>query len=190
MRCTVLQAASGPRGRMALLGIISDTHGRAAAARRAVEMLLSRGATRIVHLGDVGGEQVLDQLAGLDAIVVFGNCDDAGGLSRYARSLGISVAHPAAIIEMKSRRIGMTHGHLEREVLGLFEAEPDYLLHGHTHAVRDEIVGATRVLNPGALSRAVRLTAMLLDPESGSVEWIEIDERAPDAAASETTGGP
>jgi len=161
---------------MARIGFISDTHGRAERARRAIELLRARGATRIVHLGDVGGESVLDHLAGLEALVVFGNCDDDRGLARYARFLGIEVLHPGAIIEMKSRRIGVTHGHLEDEVVRLLGERVDFLLHGHTHEVRDEQVGTTRILNPGALHRAMRHTALLLDPESGAAEWIDVDD--------------
>lgn len=160
---------------MARIGFISDTHGRTPRARRAIELLQARGATRIVHLGDVGSEAVLDLLAGIEALVVFGNCDDDRGLARYARHLGIGVAHPGAVIEVKSRRIGVTHGHLPDEVVRLLEAGVDFLLHGHTHVVRDERVGETRVLNPGALHRADRHTALLLDPESGDVEWIDVD---------------
>jgi hypothetical protein len=36
------------------------------------------------------------------------------------------------------------------------------------------MVGRTRVLNPGALHRARRYTALLLDPRSGSAEWIDV----------------
>lgn len=157
------------------LGIISDTHGRTPRARRAIDLLLARGATRIIHLGDVGNEAVLDLLAGIEATVVFGNCDDERALARYAGILGIQVVHPAAVLEVKSRRIGLTHGHLEREVSLLFESGVDFLLHGHTHEIRDELVGRTRVLNPGALHRASRHTALLLDPASGDAEWIEVE---------------
>lgn len=163
------------------LGILSDTHGDATRARRAVELLRARGATRIIHLGDVGSESVLDHLAGLEATVVFGNCDDARSLRRYAEFLGIEVAHPAAIIELKTKtagepmRIGITHGHLLEEIEGLFRAEVDILLHGHTHVARDDMVGATRVMNPGALHRADRKTAMLLDLSTGSAEWLDVD---------------
>jgi putative phosphoesterase len=161
------------------IGVISDTHGSAPMARRAIAALVARGARQIVHLGDVGSESVLDLMAGLDATVVFGNCDDERGLARYAEAIGIRVAHPACVIEVKHpcariTRIGMTHGHLEHEVDRLFRSEVDYLLHGHTHEVRDEMVGRTRVLNPGALHRARRYTALLLDPRSGSAEWIDV----------------
>jgi hypothetical protein len=158
------------------LGVISDTHGSARMARRAIDLLCARGATRILHLGDVGSESVLDLLAGLEATVVFGNCDDERGLARYAHAIGVDVVHPAAIIEVKEARIGLTHGHLEREVAMLFGAKVDFLLHGHTHEIRDERIGCTRVLNPGALHRARRYTALLLEPATGHAEWLDVVE--------------
>lgn len=162
------------------LGILSDTHGDAKRARRAIELLRARGAGRIIHLGDIGSESVLDHLAGLESTIVFGNCDDARSLRRYAEFLGIEVAHPAAILEVKSvrgaTRIGITHGHLLDEIEELFRAEVDILLHGHTHVARDDMVGPTRFMNPGALHRADRKTAMLLDLATGGAEWIDVDE--------------
>ena len=50
----------------------------------------------------------------------------------------------------------------------------DWLLHGHTHQVRDERIGRTRIINPGALQRARRYTVGLLDTESDSLDVLEI----------------
>ena len=54
-------------------------------------------------------------------------------------------------------------------------AKAHAVLHGHTHAVRDEVIGPTRVMNPGALHRATRRTAMILDPATGAAEWLDIE---------------
>ncbi len=180
---------------MQKLGIISDSHGCTVRTRRAIDLLLDRGAERIIHLGDVGSAAILDLLCGVDATVVFGNCDDARLLVPYAQHLGIHVVHPGAIIELKpnashpaangsatqsegnsaaSLRIGVTHGHLEREVMRLMSAKVDVLLHGHTHEVRDEMIAGTRVMNPGALHRAARHTVLLFDPATSHAEWIEV----------------
>ena len=52
----------------------------------------------------------------------------------------------------------------------------DFLLHGHTHIPRDEIVGLTRVLNPGTLSGPSRGARpswawLTLDEKTSSVSW-------------------
>jgi predicted phosphodiesterase len=50
----------------------------------------------------------------------------------------------------------------------------DYLLHGHTHELRDERIGRTRMINPGALFRAARYTAALLDPRADRLEILAL----------------
>jgi predicted phosphodiesterase len=39
----------------------------------------------------------------------------------------------------------------------------DYLFHGHTHVQDSNTIGSTRVINPGALSKAARYTFATLD---------------------------
>jgi len=90
------------------------------------------------------------------------------------QAIGIEVGHPSAILAFGDVRLGLTHGHLEDELAGLLAAKVDFLLHGHSHEMRDERIGATRILNPGALHRAARFTAMLLDPRSGEASWIDV----------------
>ncbi len=50
----------------------------------------------------------------------------------------------------------------------------DYILTGHTHVKRDEPIGKTRVINPGALFGAHLYTIALLDIANDGVEFIGI----------------
>jgi uncharacterized protein len=159
-----------------IIGVLSDSHGRWQRTRAAIAALASRGATRFVHLGDVGSEQVLDMFAGLEATVVFGNCDDEKPLHRYADFLGIEIKHPVGVVKCGDKRIGVTHGHLPEAIDFLLGEHVDYLLSGHSHEAHDQRVGSTRCMNPGALDRARRFTVLLLEPETGAAEWIEVDE--------------
>ncbi len=151
------------------LGILSDSHGQRTRVRTAIALLQSRGVTRFVHLGDFG-DGVLDELAGLDVCVVFGNCDDPRSLDRDARELGLSVMHPSGVIECDGKRIGITHGHLVEELERLFLQRVDYLLHGHSHQRSDAIVDGVRMINPGALHRAKPFTVALFIPATGYLE--------------------
>jgi uncharacterized protein len=157
-----------------LFGLLSDTHGNLPATRRAIGALTDRGADLLLHLGDVGDERVIDLLAGIPARVVFGNCDDDRSLTRYAEALGLTVDHPLGRFEADGRSVAFTHGHEDEPVKRAFAGKPDYFLHGHTHQVRDERIGSTRVINPGALFRARRYSVALLDPGRDHVEWIEV----------------
>lgn len=160
-----------PDGR---LGLLSDTHGRADRTTAALDLLVAAGATTILHLGDVGGDEVIDRLAGLPVHVLFGNVDEEGPLAAYAAALDLRPHHPTLRFRMGGRRIIATHGHLPSEIDAALDARPDYLLHGHTHAIRDETVDEVRILNPGAVHRARPRTVATLEPGSGRFEVIEI----------------
>lgn len=157
------------------LGILSDSHGRADTTRLAVERLLEHGAETLLHLGDIETEQVIDELVGHNARLVLGNCDlDEGGLSRYAERVGIAVDHPLGRLTIDGKVVAYTHGHLTAEMGRALAEKPDFLLHGHSHELRDEIVGGTRIINPGALFRAVRYTVAVLDVPVGTLSILDV----------------
>ena len=158
-----------------LIGILSDSHGRDDTTRLAVARLIDAGAQSLVHLGDIGSVQVIDALIGHNARIVFGNCDwDAAGLAEYARHVGVVVDDPMGCLEITGKSIAYTHGHRGDLVQQAIAQGVDYLLHGHTHEIRNERFGRTRVINPGALFRAARYTAALLDPAADHVQFIDV----------------
>lgn len=165
-----------------VVGLLSDSHARWERTQRALAALQARGATLFVHCGDIEDERVLDQLAGLDAHVVWGNCDwDHARLERYAKDLGIAVHGTAGEIVVDGSRIAFTHGHDPRLLSAPIGSGARYLAHGHTHETRDETIAATRVVNPGALHRAPRYTVALLTPLRDTLEFLEIPASAPGA---------
>src|SRR5689334_21230016 len=147
----------GPR---MLLGILSDTHGRLDATKAAIAALQTAGAEYFLHCGDVGGEEILDQLAGLPAAFVWGNNDyERRELAAYAERIGVRCLNTFGELDLDGKRIAVTHGDDARLVKQLLARQShDYLLVGHTHVARDQRVGALRVINPGALYRAARKT--------------------------------
>lgn len=157
------------------VGLLSDSHARWERTRRAIEALQARGATVFVHCGDVEDELVLDQLAGLDSHLVWGNCDwNRGPLERYARDLGVHVHGEAGRIQVDGRTVAFTHGHEPAPMRAAVTEGAHYLVHGHTHELRDERRAGTRIVNPGALHRAPRYTVALLTPSTDELEVIEI----------------
>ncbi|MFK7961056.1 MAG: metallophosphoesterase [Phycisphaerales bacterium] len=161
------------------LGVLSDTHGRAATCRTAVAMLLDAGVDRLIHLGDVGSEAVLEELvADVPSSVVFGNCDDARRLGAYAEHLGLDVTHPIGRLSSHGVDVAWTHGHLPHCVEEA-QASADLLFIGHSHCIADEMRGRTRVVNPGALFRAARYTAMIADLKTSRMAWCEVGRPQP-----------
>ena len=161
------------------IGILSDSHGRAERTADAVRALLDAGARMLIHLGDVETELVIDELAGHDARLVFGNCDwNIDALRRYARQVGVRVDDPMGSLEIDGVRIAFTHGHRSDLMRQAIANGVEYLLHGHTHELRDERLESTRVINPGALFRASRYTVAMLEPETDRLEILELDKRS------------
>jgi putative phosphoesterase len=159
-----------------LLGILSDTHDRYDITGRAVQALRDRGAAFFVHCGDVCEPRVLDHLAGLPCAFVWGNCDwDRQGLERYGAAIGVPCRGAIADLELGGKRVAALHGDDARLMRATLDAQAhDYLLHGHTHVRRDERVGRTRVINPGALHRAAEKTVALLDTATDQLEFIRV----------------
>ncbi len=167
---------------MARIGLLSDSHGRAAVTRQAVAILVEQGAELLVHLGDIESPQVLDELlvpgtdgSVLPVHVVFGNVDyDAEDLGRYARSLGIEVAHPVGTLTFDGRELVFMHGHDGRAMAQALLREVAWLCSGHTHRPGDVRQGATRLINPGALHRAPQYTVALLDTAGDELRFYSV----------------
>ena len=158
-----------------LLGLLADSHGRRRTTAAAVSSLLERGAEMLIHLGDFETIEVIDELVGQHAQGVLGNCDyPPERFLRYAESVDVTLDKEALRLELDGKRLIATHGHIERIMREAMTSKCDYLLHGHSHALRDERLGRTRIINPGALSRAARYTAALLDTAADRLDIIEI----------------
>src|SRR5262249_51902701 len=148
-----------------LLGILSDTHDRANAMAAAIRVLTAAGAEFFIHCGDVGGQEVLEQFAGLKAAFVWGNNDfDRHILAAYAQTIGAQCLDSFGGLEIAGKSIAVTHGDDPRLIKRILsEQRDDYLLIGHTHVKSDRREGRVRVINPGALHRAMPRTVATLD---------------------------
>lgn len=176
-----------------ILGILSDTHGFRQRTASAIALLERVGAEAFVHCGDIGGEAVLDELAGRQAWFVPGNIDGLNPtLMHRAASLGLRI--PDAIpleIEIAGRTIAVYHGHephfnrliraIRHQDLAAFESMTrgfDYLLYGHTHVAAETRIGHVRMINPGALERARPRTVATLDLARDALRFWQVDELA------------
>ena len=122
------------------IGLISDTHGL---LRPDVFTALA-GVELILHAGDVGGTEILEELAAIAPVhAVFGNTDPPGQpalAERIEREIdGIS--------------IHVSHGHevgspTPQKLLAAYEAR--VIVYGHTHRGLVEPHGDRLVVNPGA----------------------------------------
>jgi putative phosphoesterase len=122
------------------IGVISDTHGL---VRPDVHTALA-GVELILHAGDVGDDDILDELALICPVrAVYGNTDAPGRL-RLSESIDVSIGGVS---------IHVSHGHevgppTPAKLLARYPA--DVVVYGHTHRPLVVRAGGRLVLNPGA----------------------------------------
>lgn len=157
------------------IGILSDTHDHRKRTIRAIERLKAEGAEALFHCGDLTGPEIVTECAGLPSYFVFGNNDFETEILRIAMdAIGGICLDRAGVVELAGKRIAITHGDRLGEVRRLAADRPDYLLYGHSHVADDRRDGPTRWINPGALHRAKRHTAALLDLDTDALQFLKI----------------
>ena len=123
-----------------VVGLISDTHGL---VRADVHRALA-GVELILHAGDVGGDEVLDELELIAPVVAVRGNTDPRGEARLSEAIEMSIGEVS---------IHVSHGH------ELGSPKPDTLLeryaadvivYGHTHQQLVVHAGGRLVVNPGA----------------------------------------
>jgi len=159
------------------IGLVSDSHGKADRLRRALELLVERGAEVVVHCGDLGNSDCVRALgaAGVPAYAVAGNMDrPLPALASVAAGSGVTFGARSVEIPLADgRHLIATHGHDGRFVDEVVAGQQfAYLCHGHTHQRRDVRIGQMRVVNPGAIHHGDPHSAALLDTETDSVEFV------------------
>lgn len=135
------------------IAVLADTHDRVPAGL--FEQL--RAGEEIWHLGDVVSPGLIAELRELGKPVrlVRGNCDDT---PEWPLTLAF---------ELEGWRVRLLHIPPRTAPAGC-----DLLLHGHTHVPRNEMIGKTRFLNPGCITR----------PNAGapaSFAWLELRRGEP-----------
>jgi len=158
------------------IAVVSDSHDDVASVDIAARALRDHAVDRVIHCGDIVSPKVVERLRSFRVDWVLGNCDsDPVGLAAAVRSCPGHVLHGwSATVDLNGLSLGVTHGHLVSEMAKLERGGCDWLVHGHSHQVRDEQVGGVRFLNPGALHRARPRTLMLIDVDTHRVRWIEV----------------
>lgn len=168
-----------------IIGLLSDSHGRAATTRRGVALLLQQGAEVLIHLGDVGTVEVIDALCSsppgsdqqVESHLVFGNTDwDIDSLAEYACDLDVAVDHPVGRLPLgDGGELVFCHGHDAAPLQQALSDGVRYLCHGHTHCQADDRRGTTRVINPGALFRASIYSVAVLDTDTDQLTFHEVE---------------
>jgi putative phosphoesterase len=148
------------------IGVISDTHGLL--RPEAIEAL--RGSEHIIHAGDIGSPQILEELSKIAPVTtVRGNVDigvwsrklpetqvlDLGGVSIY-------VLHDLARLDLKPRTAGFA-----------------VVVSGHSHVPKQETRDRVLYFNPGSagprrFKLPVSLGKLIVEDSSVRGEFLEL----------------
>jgi uncharacterized protein len=122
---------------MPYIGIISDTHG----LLRPQAVAALRGSALIIHAGDVGSSDILDELRQVAPVVaVRGNVDTGAWANRLAQS---------EIVEHEGLLLYVLHI-LEELDLDPITAGFRAVISGHTHRPKMETKDGILYFNPGS----------------------------------------
>jgi uncharacterized protein len=122
---------------MTILGVISDTHG----LLRPEAMDALRGSGHILHAGDIGAPEILDELRQIAPVTaVRGNVDRA----LWARAIAAT-----EVFQVEGVSIYMLH------VLGELDLKPEasgfgVVVYGHSHVPKMETKNGVLYFNPGS----------------------------------------
>ncbi|MGA7323620.1 MAG: metallophosphoesterase family protein [Rhodomicrobium sp.] len=150
---------------MTIVGLISDTHGllRTEAAKALT------GVDQIVHAGDVGAPEILDQLRKIAPLTAVRGNVDAGN---WASSLPVD-----AVLSVEGYEIYVLH------ILSEIEIDPNAaamtaVISGHTHKPLIETKSGVLYINPGSagprrFSLPVSLGFLRLEEDKPPEAWIQ-----------------
>jgi uncharacterized protein len=117
------------------IGVISDTHG----LLRPEAVAALRGSDAIIHAGDIGKPEVLEQLAELAPLTAI-----RGNVDEWATALP-----DTAVLTLERKRFYVIHNVKELALdprSGGFSA----VISGHSHAPKSEMRDGVLYLNPGS----------------------------------------
>lgn len=160
------------------IGIISDTHDNFGNLEVALGLLRLEEVDTLIHCGDLCRPYIVMQMSDFDTWIAQGNMDRYSGLAQSAEEM-LGAGRLAWIQKpiLDGHAIAVIHGDNEEALNNLISSgQYDYVFHGHTHRRRDQLVGRTRVINPGALGGTYRqsYSFCILDLQTGESRFIEI----------------
>jgi len=118
------------------IGLISDTHG----LLRPEALKFLRGADHIIHAGDIGAPEILEQLEELAPVTAVRGNNDTG---RWARSIPL----------VADLRLGGVDIHVVHDVAELGPVKARVVISGHSHRPSIKENDGVLHVNPGSAGR-------------------------------------
>jgi uncharacterized protein len=161
------------------IGLLSDSHNDVNNLQRALAFFHREGIETLIHCGDLTSPATAVHLKGFTLIYVHGNMDR----NHMAIRQTLFDLNPSSVAGnqftgelISGIRVAVSHGHIPGKIESFIDDGYDYIFHGHTHRRRDETVGGSRIINPGALggTRHEPRSICLLDLKTGHCQFSEL----------------
>lgn len=159
------------------IGLLADTHDATEPTAEALSRLEDAGAEVLLHAGDLITDRTIPLYEGWTVWMAQGNGDWPERIEQAIAEHEVDVRYASEhALELDGARVGLIHGaydgQLERMIA---DGGHDLVVHGHTHRFRDERIGGTRVVNPGAVWRAQRPSVCLYETRKDTLERFSLD---------------
>ena len=154
------------------IAVISDTHDSVSATREVLETIKKEGVGTFIHCGDMSSTFTAELFHDFCVYHARGNNDlDAIGLKLALQECKAGSCSEKWIkCVFDGKLIGALHDMYSPLFSSMIDSgEFSYIFVGHTHRKMDEMMGTTRVINPGAIGGAYRGPRgfCILDLETG-----------------------
>jgi putative phosphoesterase len=170
------------------IGIVSDSHGKSASLRKAVQHLAASGADAILHCGDICNQNDISILSnpGLPSYLVAGNMDSSAAQRLQWHAHGLGVIFNADYLEITlddQTLLAATHGHNQNLLTKLINSgKYRYVCHGHTHIPAISTADKTTIICPGSTAHPRGIphpTAVLLDTGTTNTRLFDLSTTPP-----------
>lgn len=160
-----------------LVGLMSDTHDNRDRTQRALKLFEEHAPQALLHAGDLHSGVLVPLFERRWTWLAQGNTDRVESIRQAISEHDVDIMYGETHeIQIAEKRIGLIHGHDAGRLEGMINGGAfDLVVHGHTHSFRDETIGDTRVVNPGAVHRASPPTVCLYDVATDELTRLEID---------------
>lgn len=161
------------------IAILSDSHDNLVNLEKAIDYLNEQSIKRMIFCGDFCSPiPVKTQFSRFDGQIdaVFGNTEDRHLITKISLTevKNLNIHGELAKLDIDDVKIAVTHYPEYAEAFAKTERF-DLVCHGHTHTAREEMIGGTKLINPGEIMGFKEdARFVLFDTESGESETIFI----------------
>ncbi|HSD82788.1 MAG TPA: metallophosphoesterase family protein [Anaerolineae bacterium] len=161
------------------IGVVADTYDNRDGLRRLLDLFLVGGARWLFHCGGLGSANLVDLLKPWQVYIVAGEKErDRQAIELALQKARLQSTLPTSLTTtIEGFRIGLCRGdNMPLVNRWAKSGEFDYVFYGHSLRRSDNLVGKTRVINPGALGgpRYQSRSGYLIDLVSGEARQIEV----------------